>query len=130
MPSLIYTGQGFRPDLPARDVDASELTAIANDRKIAVADLVEAARSSGLYQIVTEPDDEVTAAAEPKSLDEMSRAELRAACKDIGISQAGSMAEMIARIRETLFETTPEQRSDAIEADLYGTDDDAEAVPA
>jgi len=43
-------------------------------------------------------------AVEPKSLDEMSKDELRAACKDIGVSQAGSKDEMIARIRAKLDE--------------------------
>ena len=104
MPSLIYTGQGYRPDLPARDIDAVELAAIAKAQDASVAQLVERARSSGLYQIIAEPDDETPAAVEPKSLDEMSKDELRAACKDIGVSQAGSKDEMIARIRAKLDE--------------------------
>ena len=102
MPSLIYTGQGYRPDLPARDIDAVELAAIAKAQDASVAQLVERARSSGLYQIIAEPDD--SEIAEPKSLDEMSKDELRAACKDIGVSQAGSKDEMIARIRAKLDE--------------------------
>ena len=105
MPSLIYTGQGYRPDLPARDIDAVELAAIAKEQNTSVPQLVERARSSGLYTIVVEPDDETTAAVEPKSLDEMSKDELRAACKDIGVSQAGSKNEMIARIRAKLAES-------------------------
>jgi hypothetical protein len=102
MPSLIYTGQGYRPDLPARDIDAVELAAIAKEQNASVPELVERARSSGLYQIIAEPDD--SEIAEPKSLDEMSKDELRAACKDIGVSQAGSKDEMIARIRAKLDE--------------------------
>ena len=102
MTALVYTGQGYRPDLPARDIDAVELAAIAKAQDASVAQLVERARSSGLYQIIAEPDD--SEIAEPKSLDEMSKDELRAACKDIGVSQAGSKDEMIARIRAKLDE--------------------------
>jgi hypothetical protein len=104
MTALLYRGGGYRPDLPQRDIDAAELQAMADERKTSVALIVEAARSSGLYTIVVEPDDETTAAVEPKSLDEMSKDELRAACKDIGVSQAGSKDEMIARIRAKLDE--------------------------
>ena len=104
MTTLLYRGGGFRPDLPQRDIDAAELQAMADERKTSVALIVEAARSSGLYTIVVEPDDEAPAAIEPKSLEEMSKDELRGACKDIGVSQAGSKDEMIARIRAKLDE--------------------------
>jgi hypothetical protein len=104
MTALLYRGGGFRPDLPQRDIDAAELQAMADERKTSVALIVEAARSSGLYTIVVEPDDAPAEIAEPKSLDEMSKDELRAACKDIGVSQAGSKDEMIARIRAKLDE--------------------------
>ena len=64
MPSLIYTGQGYRPDLPARDIDAVELAAIAKEQNTSVPQLVERARSSGLYQIIAEPDDEAVGLGE------------------------------------------------------------------
>ena len=119
MTALLYRGGGYRPDLPQRDIDAAELAAMAKDRGTSVAEIGSAARSSGLYTIVAEPDDEP---AEEKALDDMSREELRAACKDIGVSQAGSKDEMIARIRAKLFEaeneeTQPETEPEETEAE-------------
>ena len=111
MTALLYRGGGYRPDLPQRDIDAAELAAMAKDRGTSVAEIVSAARSSGLYTIVAEPDDEP---AEEKALDDMSREELRAACKDIGVSQAGSKDEMIARIRAKLFEAENEAEPEAV----------------
>lgn len=100
MTALIYQGNGaFRPELPARDIDAEELECLATAQNKSVAQLVEGARQ--LYRVVEAPEVE---AVEPKSLDEMSKDELRAACKDIGVSQAGSKDEMIARIRAKLDE--------------------------
>ena len=100
MPRLIYRGDGaYRPELPPRDIDPEELETIARQRNTSVAELVDGARQ--IYDVI---DDASILPVEPKSLDEMSKDELRAACKDIGVSQAGSKDEMIARIRAKLDE--------------------------
>ena len=119
MTTLRYIGAGaYRPDLPARNIDAAELAVIATRAKTSTDTIVERARSSGLYIIDGEADSAteretanyLTPAPEPeqdKPLDEMGRDELRAVCKELGLGQAGKVEELRERIRAKITEEAP-----------------------
>jgi hypothetical protein len=61
---LTYRGDGaFRPGLPARDIDRSDLEALGATQKRDIADIVAEAVGSGLYVAVEVADDPAAAAA-------------------------------------------------------------------
>lgn len=102
-------GSSYRPDYPSRDLDAAEIAWMAKSRRIAESEVIETAVSSGLF--VAESGEPVIAeVAAPeivvpaKALDEMSRDELRAVCKDLGLTVGGSIADLLERIRAKLAE--------------------------
>jgi hypothetical protein len=113
MTTLRFIDSGaFRPDLPSHDIDAAELAFMAKSRKISEQEIVDAAVGSGLFVVegqervaVSEPVDTLPD-GEPheKTLDEMSRDELRAICKDLGLTVGGKIGDLLERIRAKLAE--------------------------
>lgn len=98
-------GSSYRPDYPSRDLDAAEIAWMAKSWRIAESEVIETAVGSGLF--VAEGDEPTRALeiaeGEPwKPLDEMNRDELRAACKDLGLTVGGSIADLLERIRAKL----------------------------
>jgi hypothetical protein len=109
MTTLHYIGNGaYRPDLPQRDIDAAELAVLAKRKGIEPEELAADALGSGLYSGAAGVNEPVDAFADAKSgdkpLDEMSREELRAAAKDLGLGQGGSKAELLERLRGAIAE--------------------------
>ena len=117
----------YRPEFPSRDIDAAELAFMAKSRKIPESDIIEAAVGSGLFVVEGAPDaSEVHAEGEQAAsgLDGMSYGELQAAAKDLGLSQAGKKAEVLARIREKLAEAdaTTDATAASVARDTDATD--------
>ena len=128
MGTLRFIGAGaYRPDMPARDMDAAEIAVFAKRRGIDPDEFIADALGSGLYADDSEPVDTFAdAVAAPvedqnKGLDDMDRGELRAAARDLGLGQGGSKDELRARIRVALADETTDATALSVSSDTRAT---------
>lgn len=112
---LRYVGDGaYRPSLPARDMDAAEMAAVATAQKRSVEELAAEATACGLYQVITD-EPEAPAAAEPETVEQLahrSRKELDEIAAALGIDPTmapnkTSLAELIVAAREAAAAEPP-----------------------